>query len=169
MRGLLEVRPRDSHRQHDIPAASRASVGALSTHKHDCNPACAQPTVVSHALLMPAHTPGPRTTADGPQRPRGRGRRAKPAHGSRLSDGELRLVRLQGPESTSCPRWCRGRHRLNVEPARTHGALSGRAGTCDGRKEPLRLLQQARSTRGARGSPDRLGRGEGREEGEGGA
>jgi hypothetical protein len=50
-----------------------------------------------------------------------------------------------------------------------HGAFSGQAGTCDGRKESLRLLQQARSTRGARGSPDRLGRGEGREEGEEGA
>jgi hypothetical protein len=94
MRGLLEVRPRDSHRQHDISAASRASVGALSTHKHDCNPACAQPTVVSHALLMPAHTPGPRATADGPQRPRGRGRRAKLA---RLSSPRRRASSRSSP------------------------------------------------------------------------
>ena len=30
-------------------------------------------------------------------------------HGSRSSVKELRLVRLRGPESTSCPTWCRGR------------------------------------------------------------
>jgi hypothetical protein len=82
---------------------------------------------------------------------------------------KVRLVGVLAPETASWRRWCRGRHRLNVEPARMHGAFSGQAGTCDGRKESLRLLQQARSTRGARGSPDRLGRGEGREEGEGGA
>ena len=36
----------------------------------DCRLAC---------LLMPAHAPGPRATAEGPQRSRVRGRRAKPA------------------------------------------------------------------------------------------
>lgn len=79
MRGLLEVRPRESHHQHCLPAASRAAEGAHSRCKHGCNIACAQPTVDTHALLMPAHAPGPRATAEAPQRPRVRGRRAKPA------------------------------------------------------------------------------------------
>ena len=78
-RGPHDVRPRDSHRNIDLLAALRASEGALATHKRECTIACAQPTVDTHALYMPAHAPGPRATAEGPQRSRVRGRSAKPA------------------------------------------------------------------------------------------
>jgi hypothetical protein len=141
-------------------------------HKPEYTTACTHPTIDTHALHMLAHATGPSHNCPGLWSA-ALSRRPCPATTpilpSRSRCVSLASLPQRRPFVAKMVSWARGRHRLNVEPARMHGAFSGQAGTCDGRKESLRLLQQARSTRGARGSPDRLGRGEGREEGEEGA
>ena len=49
LRGLHDVRPHTSHRHALLFAASRASEGAYSTHKHEYSIACAHPTIDTHA------------------------------------------------------------------------------------------------------------------------
>ena len=64
-RGLYDVRPRKSHWQHDIPAASRTAGRVLLSHKHQRCITCLQQTVDTHMLEELAHAPAARATPKG--------------------------------------------------------------------------------------------------------
>ena len=78
-------------------------------------------------------------------------------YGPRSHTPPARLVLVVGHDSRRCRSWSSRRYTWKHRPARTDRTVSGRAGRCTCLKEPLRLLQQGRSTGGGRGAPGRSG------------
>ena len=133
-----------SHCHALLATAPRAAGEALPTRTHECNIARARPTLDTHALHGPAHTPGDCATAQGTERPRFRAGSAQRRRTSFTRDegapgssrrprkevcSKLVLRPLHSNAQTCAETWCTGRAREPVQwrSARQEGSSAGRS------------------------------------------